>query len=67
MDINGHAGDIAGLCLSPDMNTYVTGSVDKTCKLWDVREQGHKQMFFGHEMDVASVYVSFSRNEKIPL
>ncbi|KAL5293063.1 hypothetical protein ACFFRR_011687 [Megaselia abdita] len=56
MDINGHAGDIAGLCLSPDMNSYVTGSVDKTCKLWDVRDQGHKQMFFGHEMDVASVY-----------
>lgn len=60
MDFNGHAGDIAGLSLSPDMNTYITGSVDKTAKLWDVREQGHKQMFFGHEMDVSSVCVGCS-------
>lgn len=59
MDFNGHAGDIAGLSLSPDMNTYITGSVDKTAKLWDVREQGHKQMFFGHDMDVSSVCVSW--------
>lgn len=59
MDFNGHAGDIAGLSLSPDMNTYITGSVDKTAKLWDVREQGHKQMFFGHTMDVSSVCVSY--------
>lgn len=55
MDFNGHAGDIAGLSLSPDMNTYITGSVDKTAKLWDVREETYKQMFFGHEMDVNSV------------
>ncbi|XP_037719256.1 guanine nucleotide-binding protein subunit beta-2 [Drosophila subpulchrella] len=55
MDFNGHAGDIAGLSLSPDMKTYITGSVDKTAKLWDVREEGHKQMFFGHDMDVSSV------------
>lgn len=60
MDFNGHAGDIAGLSLSPDMNTYITGSVDKTAKLWDVREQGHKQMFFGHEMDVSSVCVGYT-------
>lgn len=60
MDFNGHAGDIAGLSLSPDMNTYITGSVDKTAKLWDVREQVHKQMFFGHEMDVNSVCVSIT-------
>jgi len=58
MDFNGHAGDIAGLSLSPDMKTYITGSVDKTAKLWDVREEGHKQMFFGHDMDVSSVCVS---------
>lgn len=60
MDFNGHAGDIAGLSLSPDMNTYITGSVDKTAKLWDVREDTHKQMFFGHEMDVNSVCVSIT-------
>lgn len=67
MDFNGHAGDIAGLSLSPDMKTYITGSVDKTAKLWDVREQGHKQMFFGHDMDVSSVCVSFATPSTIYL
>lgn len=67
MDFNGHAGDIAGLSLSPDMKTYITGSVDKTAKLWDVREQGHKQMFFGHDMDVSSVCVSFATPSSIYL
>ena len=37
------------------MKTYVTGSVDRTCKLWDVRESTAKQTFFGHEADVNSV------------
>lgn len=60
MDFNGHAGDIASISLSPDMNTYLTGSVDKTAKLWDVREEKHKQMFFGHDMDVNSVCVSIN-------
>lgn len=41
-----------------DMKTYVTGSVDRTCKLWDVREDKAKQTFFGHEADVNSVCVS---------
>lgn len=59
MDFNGHAGDIAGLSLSPDMKTYITGSVDKTAKLWDVRDDQPKQMFYGHEMDITSVYVCY--------
>lgn len=58
MEFDGHAGDVVSISLSPDMNQYVTGSVDKTCKLWDVREDHHKQMFFGHEADVNSVCVS---------
>lgn len=41
-----------------DMKTYVTGSVDRTCKLWDVRAEKAKQTFFGHEADVNSVCVS---------
>ena len=57
MEFNGHAGDIASISMSPDMNQYLTGSVDRTVKLWDVREDKHKQMFFGHEMDVNCVCV----------
>ncbi|XP_014211686.1 guanine nucleotide-binding protein subunit beta-2 [Copidosoma floridanum] len=57
-DFPGHAGDIASLSLAPDNNTFLTGSVDRTCKLWDVREINNEkanQTFFGHEADVNSV------------
>lgn len=57
-DFEAHAGDVVSISLSPDGNTYVTGSVDKTCKLWDLREEKAKQIFFGHEADVNSVCVS---------
>lgn len=40
------------------MKTYITGSVDRTCKLWDVRDEKAKQTFFGHDADVNSVCVS---------
>lgn len=58
-DFEAHAGDVVSISLSPDGNTYVTGSVDKTCKLWDLREEKAKQTFFGHDADVNSVCVSF--------
>lgn len=57
-EFDAHAGDVVSISLSPDKNTYVTGSVDRTCKLWDVRESTPKQTFFGHEADVNSVSVS---------
>lgn len=41
--------------MSPDGNQFVTGSVDRTCKLWDVRDPAAKQIFFGHTADVNSV------------
>lgn len=44
--------------MAPDGQTYITGSVDKSCKLWDVREQKPRQTFFGHTADVNSVCVS---------
>lgn len=63
-DFCAHAGDVVSISLSPDGNTYVTGSVDKTCKLWDLREETAKQTFFGHEADVNSVCVSREFDEK---
>lgn len=44
--------------MSPDKNNYITGSVDKSCKLWDLRENSPKQTFFGHTADVNSVAVN---------
>lgn len=61
-EFDAHNGDVCTLSLSPDNNTYVTGSVDRTCKLWDVRDPSCKQVFFGHEGDVNCVCVSFKTN-----
>lgn len=58
-DFEAHNGDVVSISLSSDKNTYITGSVDKTCRLWDVRDQSPKQTFFGHDADVNSVSVSF--------
>lgn len=55
-----HCGDVVSLSLAPDQSTFVTGSVDKTCKIWDLRELKSKQIFFGHEADVNSVCVCFT-------
>lgn len=54
-----HAGDVVSLSLAPDKSCFVTGSVDRTCKLWDLNELKCKQIFFGHEADVNSVCVRF--------
>ncbi len=62
---DGHNGDVAALGLKPEMeggdefgSVFVTGSVDRTVRLWDVRESEAKacqQVFWGHEADVNSV------------
>lgn len=53
-EVNAHAGDVVSISLSPEGNQFVTGSVDRTCKLWDVRDfdNHQKQTFFGHSADV---------------
>ena len=55
-NMEGHNGDVAALSLNPDdSNVFVTGSVDRTCRLWDLRTEGCQQVFWGHEADVNSV------------
>lgn len=55
-----HWGDVVSISLNPQDGgqTFITGSVDKTARLWDLRECKPKQMFLGHEADVNSVDVS---------
>jgi WD40 repeat protein len=36
-----HDGGVASLAFSPDGKTLVTGSLDKTVKLWDAALKGH--------------------------
>lgn len=52
----GHSGDVATMSLSPDKSCFLTGSVDRTVKLWDLRDPKEcKQTFWGHKSDVNSV------------
>ncbi len=64
--LDGHNGDVAALSLrqEPDgsapVGVFVTGSVDRTIRLWDLRDAGSatggcQQVFWGHEADVNSV------------
>lgn len=56
LELPGHNGDIAGLSLKPqDYEVFVTSSVDRTCRLWDLRANGCQQTFWGHEADVNSI------------
>lgn len=57
-EFDAHCGDVVTISLAPDGQTYLTGSVDRTCKLWDVRETSPRQVFVGHTADVNSVCVS---------
>ncbi len=53
---DGHNGDIAALCLKPqDNQVFLTGSVDRTSRLWDLRTDKCQQTFWGHEADVNSI------------
>ena len=61
LDLQGHNGDVAALSLKPqEQDVFVTGSVDRTARLWDLRTAGGSgggcvQTFWGHESDVNSV------------
>ena len=41
LDLQGHNGDVAALSLKPnEQNIFVTGSVDRTARIWDLRLPG---------------------------
>lgn len=54
----GHKADVMYISVSPaNENIFVSASVDKTCKLWDTRDDKRKSAFTfkGHESDVNTV------------
>lgn len=55
-----HEADVIGLSIQPtDSNVFVTASMDKTCKLFDLRSNDLcRQTFEGHDADVNDVSVS---------
>jgi len=51
-----HTGDVLSLSLSPDANYFVSGSVDQTARLFDIRAGTLAQMrFVDHNSDVNAV------------
>lgn len=56
--LGAHAGDVCSMSIRYEENIIVTGSVDRSIKIWDLRDLKCVQTFYGHEADVNSVYVS---------
>jgi len=59
----GHEGDVNSVAFSPDGKLIVSGSRDKTVRLWDIVGNPVGQPFQGHEDDVNSV--AFSPDGKL--
>lgn len=56
MKFTGHSGDVMNVNISPDRNMLVSGSCDKTAKVWDIRTGKCVQTISGHHTsDVNSV------------
>lgn len=51
----GHSGSVASVAFSPDGRTVVSGSSDKTLKLWDAASGREVRTFIGHSNYVTSV------------
>ena len=56
--LSGHTGDITSLAFSPDGTFLVSGSEDKTIKLWDIQTGGVVRTFCGHTKAVCSASIS---------
>ena len=59
--LSGHTDWVRSLTFSSDGRSLVSGSDDKTVKLWDIQTGGVARTFYGHLQEVSSVsYVSIS-------
>jgi WD40 repeat protein len=53
-----HTGAVYAIAISPDGNTFVSASEDKTIKLWDLRSGELLRTFSGHNAEVVTVAIS---------
>ena len=56
--LSGHTRGVACVVFSSDGTSLVSGSLDKTVKLWDVQTGGVVKTFSGHTNSVGSVSIS---------
>ena len=56
--LSGHTKPVKSLAFSSDGTSLVSGSHDKTIKLWDIQTGGVVRTFYGHIDQVSSVSIS---------
>ena len=56
--LSGHTDEVWSVAFSSDGRSLVSGSVDKTVKLWDMQTGGAVMTFYGHTDLVRSVSIS---------
>ncbi len=62
--MTGHTARVTSVAFAPDGNSFVTGSVDKTAKLWSTLSGAELMTFLGHTNTVTAVdYFSDGTNE----
>jgi len=61
--LRGHSHFVSSLSISNDSKYVVSGSWDKTLRLWDLNTMTTRQIFSGHEKDVLAV--AFSQDNRM--
>ena len=56
--LRGHTGGVTAVAYSPDGYHIVSGSLDKTVRIWDLEGGGKPQCLYGHEEGVTAVAYS---------
>lgn len=56
--LKGYGNWVSSIAFSPDGNTLLSGSWDKTARVWDTRRGGLEQTLDGHTLPVTSVAFS---------